>query len=105
VTPEEHYEHALDLITCIGANKDNPKFDTQQASVLAQTATAQALMGLLKLAIRATEPVAAPPDRIAEFVAEHRDRGHQLALNQGGFTECECGDSIRSVYYGDTDGT
>jgi hypothetical protein len=50
-TPQEHYGHALDLMTCIVANKDHPDFNADQAHALAQSAQAHALLGLLKLEI------------------------------------------------------
>jgi hypothetical protein len=50
-TPAWHYANGVDLLTCIGSNKDNPRFDAVQAGVLAEAATAQALLGLLKLLI------------------------------------------------------
>jgi hypothetical protein len=50
-TPQEHYDHALDLMTCIVANVDRVDFDAAQANALAQSAQAHSLLGLLKLGI------------------------------------------------------
>jgi hypothetical protein len=50
-TPQEHYGQAVDLMNCIVVNKDDPDFITDHANTLAQSAQAQALMGLLKLEI------------------------------------------------------
>jgi hypothetical protein len=49
--PQEHYmvgEHCMQLIQ---DHKDDPEFGIPDASLLAQTATAQALLGLLKFMI------------------------------------------------------
>jgi hypothetical protein len=46
---QQHYLNGVDLLTCIGQNKDSPDFTTQHAEALALSAIAQALLGLLKL--------------------------------------------------------
>jgi hypothetical protein len=49
--PEDHYKVGVNLLKYIEDNASEDDFDVANASVLAQSATAEALLGLLKFLI------------------------------------------------------
>jgi hypothetical protein len=49
--PEQHYESGMNLLKCIEDNASDINFDAPQALVLAQSAQAEAMLGLLKFLI------------------------------------------------------
>lgn len=48
---QEHYDIGHHCMMLIQSHKDDPDFDVAHATLLAQSAMAQALLGLLKLKI------------------------------------------------------
>jgi hypothetical protein len=48
MTPQEHYNTANACMELISQHRDNPEFGTEKAKVLAESAQAHALLGILQ---------------------------------------------------------